>query len=85
MNYILKTNVPFDMVTVRYGKPTGTAAVTVTQNEINSNMPGKGPKILEFVTGRHGGNFNCFGDYKEKIISDFYYTLNNMSLLIRNK
>jgi purine nucleosidase len=73
MNYILNTNVPFNMVTVRYGKPSGTAAVTVTQNEINMNMPGKGPKISEPVTGRHGGSFNCFGDYSVSLFKHIEY------------
>ncbi|UCH13107.1 MAG: nucleoside hydrolase, partial [Bacteroidales bacterium] len=73
MNFILNTDVPFQMVTVRYGKPSGTAAVTVTQNEINMNMPGKGPKISELVTGRHGGSFNCFGDYSVSLFKHIDY------------
>jgi len=34
MNYILDVNVPFEMVTVRYGKPSGTAAVMVSKDQI---------------------------------------------------
>jgi hypothetical protein len=26
-------------------------------------MPGQGPRITGAVTGRHGGEFRCFGDY----------------------
>lgn len=63
MNYILKTEVPFDMVTVRYGSPTGTDAVRVTPQEIKQNIAGLGPEIEEPVTGRHGGEFTNFGDY----------------------
>jgi purine nucleosidase len=63
MNYILSLNVPFEMVTVRYGNPTGTDAVRATPEEINRRMPGKGPRISEPVTGRHGGEFFNFGDY----------------------
>lgn len=63
MNYILNVDVPFEMVTVRYGKSTGTGAVTANRNEINENMPGKGPVATEPVTGRHGGTFENFGDY----------------------
>lgn len=73
MNFILSTDVPFQMVTVRYGKSSGTAAVTVTQNEINMNMPGKGPKVSEFVTGRHGGSYNCFGDYSVSLFKHIDY------------
>jgi purine nucleosidase len=63
MNYVLHTGVPFEMVTVRYGKPSGTAAVTVTQQEIFDRMPGLGPEVDPPVTGRHGGTFSNFGDY----------------------
>jgi inosine-uridine nucleoside N-ribohydrolase len=63
MNYILDTEAPFEMVTVRYGKPSGTAAVTANQAEIQANMPGKGTKARQPVTGRHGGTFEYFGDY----------------------
>ena len=63
MNYILDTEVPFEMVTVRYGQPSGTTAVRVTQAQISHRMPGVGPVIPEPVTGRHGGQFNNWGDY----------------------
>lgn len=63
MNYILRTDVPFEMVTVRYGTPSGTAAVRVARREIYTRMPGLGPRVEEPVTGRHGDAFNCFGDY----------------------
>lgn len=63
MNYVLKTDIEFEMVTVRYGKPSGTDAVKVTQEEVNQNMPGLGPKIAHPIIGRHGGSFDNFGDY----------------------
>ena len=63
LNYILSLNVPFEMVTVRYGNNTGTDAVRASLEEIRTKMPGKGPKISQPVTGRHGGTFDCFGDY----------------------
>jgi purine nucleosidase len=63
VNPVIESGVEFEMVTVRYGMPTGTAAVTVTREEVQQNMAGKGPKSSNEVTGRHGGNFNCFGDY----------------------
>ncbi|MFO7619770.1 MAG: nucleoside hydrolase [Bacteroidales bacterium] len=67
MNYILDANVPFEMVTVRYGDPSGTDAVKVTQEQIRHRMPGKGPKISQPITGRHGGQFNSFGDYSANL------------------
>ncbi len=74
MNFILQTSVPFEMVTVRYGLPSGTAAVTVTQQEVFEKMPGLGPRAEEAITGRHGGSFNTFGDYSVDLFShiDFY-------------
>jgi len=63
MSFILKTDVPFEMVTVRWGKPSGTAAVKVKRKDIYVRMPGLGPEVDESVEGRHGGAFTCFGDY----------------------
>lgn len=63
MNYLLNTSVPFEMVTVRYGLPSGTAAVTVSRPEIYERMPGLGPVAEKTITGRHGSQFNNFGDY----------------------
>ncbi|MEM8897444.1 MAG: nucleoside hydrolase [Bacteroidota bacterium] len=63
MNYILDMEVPFEMVMVRYGDPTGTDAVRVTPEEIFAKMAGKGPTASEEVEGRHGGTFTTFGDY----------------------
>lgn len=63
LNFILNQNVPFEVVTVRYGKPSGTSAVTATRNEIKQRMPGLGPQAVMSVTGRHGGSFSRFGDY----------------------
>jgi inosine-uridine nucleoside N-ribohydrolase len=74
MNYILNTRVSFEMVTVRYGKPSGTDAVKITQQEVDELMPGKGPMISEVVTGRHGGSFTTFGDYSMSLFehTDYY-------------
>jgi len=62
MNYILSLDVPFEMVTVSYGKPTGTWIVNVSRDDINAKMPGKGP-VVDSIEGRHGGKFTTFGDY----------------------
>jgi len=63
MNFILKTEVPFEMVTVRSGLDSGTAYVKVKRKNVYTRMPGMGPVVDEPVTGRHGGTFTCFGDY----------------------
>lgn len=67
VNPVIESGVPFEMVTVRYGEPTGTAAVTVTREDVAANLKGKGPKSNSEVTGRHGGTFNCFGDYSANL------------------
>lgn len=63
MNYLLQTGMPFEIVTVRYGNPTGTSAVSVTKKDAEINIAGKGPLSKHSITGRHGGQFNRFGDY----------------------
>lgn len=67
VNPVIESGVEFEMVTVRYGEPTGTAAVTVTREEVNASLKGKGPKSQNEVTGRHGGTFTCFGDYSANL------------------
>lgn len=64
LTYILdRTEVPFEMVTVRYGKPSGTDAVRATPEEIKARMPGRGPRVTPPVVGREGGSHATFGDY----------------------
>lgn len=63
VNYVLDSDVEFEIALVRYGKETGTAAVSATFEEIRNRMPGKGVRIQDAVTGRNGGEFNTFGDY----------------------
>ncbi len=71
MNYILDVDVPFEMVTVRYGKPSGTAAVMASKDQILHRMPGKGPQVSIPVTGRHGGEFTNFGDYSVNLFEQY--------------
>jgi inosine-uridine nucleoside N-ribohydrolase len=68
---VLESNVEFEMVTVRYNKSTGTAAVVAYLKDFKEFMPGKGPKISESVIGRHGGSFNNFGDYSLNLFEKF--------------
>jgi hypothetical protein len=73
MNYVLTTNIDFEMVTVRYGKPSGTDAVKVTKEEALRKMPGLGPKIASPIVGRHGGEFSTFGDYSVNLFEHIDY------------
>lgn len=69
VNPVIQSGVEFEMVTVRYNKPSGSAAVTVTPAEMNANMKGKGPVSKNTITGRHGDKWNRFGDYSAQLFS----------------
>jgi inosine-uridine nucleoside N-ribohydrolase len=71
VNPILESNVEFEMVMVRYGKPSGTDAVAASLSDFQKKMPGKGPNISESVIGRHGGEFTNFGDYSVNLFEEF--------------
>lgn len=73
MNYLLKSNIHFEMVTVRYGQPSGTDAVRITKDEVLSKMPGIGPQITDPIIGRHGGSFVNFGDYSISLFKNTNY------------
>ena len=68
MNYVLEQNVPFEMVTVRYGQPSGSDVVRATPDLIKEKMTGKGPQLLP-VVGRHGNEFWRFGDYSVSLFN----------------
>ncbi|MEO0474192.1 MAG: nucleoside hydrolase [Bacteroidota bacterium] len=63
MNVLLNQDVDVEMVTVRYGKPSGTDAVRTTPDFMKEQFAGQGPLIEPSVEGRHGGRFSHFGDY----------------------
>ena len=71
LNPLLESNVDFEMVMVRYGKPSGTDAVVAYLKDFQKRMPGKGPQISVPVPGRHGGEFTCFGDYSLNLFENF--------------
>lgn len=73
VNYVLRSRVPFELVTVRYGKPSGSGAVQILQEEARKNMPGSGPRIKTPITGRHGGTFTSFGDYSVNLFEHIDY------------
>jgi inosine-uridine nucleoside N-ribohydrolase len=72
VNPILESDVEFEMVMVRYGKPSGTDAVKAYLTDFQQKMPGKGPQISDPVVGRHGGEFTCFGDYSVELFEKFH-------------
>ena len=63
LQYLLDSTVDLEIAVVRYGAPSGTAAVRVTPAENRARMAGRGPRVEPPVTGRHGGQFHTFGDY----------------------
>ena len=71
LQYILGTNVDFELAIVRYGEPSGTDAVKVYVAEIEEIMPGKGPILNKSIIGRHGGDFNNFGDYSVNLFRNY--------------
>ena len=71
LSYILdETDAPFEMVVVRYGKPSGTDAVRASLEEVRRTMPGKGPRAGTPVPGRNGGAFSTFGDYSVNLFEN---------------
>lgn len=71
VNYVLEQQVPFEVVTVRYGDPSGSWFVRITPEEVRANLAGKGPQVSP-VTGRHGDNFTCFGDYSVSLFDNIH-------------
>jgi inosine-uridine nucleoside N-ribohydrolase len=57
----------FEICTVRYGEPSGTAAVDVSVSDIKQKMAGLGVQVDKPVAGRHGGQFTNFGDYSVEL------------------
>lgn len=73
MNYLLQTNIAFEMPVCRYNKPSGTDAVRVVKQEMLDHMKDVGPKTDKAVTGRHGGEFYCFGNYSISLFEHCHY------------
>ena len=73
MNFLLDSDLPFSIALVRYGKPSGTAAVRVTLADIQQRMPGLGPRTETPVMGRHGVAFSTFGDYSVNLFEHINY------------
>lgn len=69
VNPIIESGVDFEIVTVRYGKPSGSDKVRITPAQVDEHLKGKGPVSKHTITGRHGGEFNNFGDYSANLFS----------------
>ncbi|HDZ41345.1 MAG TPA: nucleoside hydrolase [Bacteroidetes bacterium] len=63
---LMMDELEFEILTVRYGKASGTWAVSLSVEEVRRTMKGLGPRV-EPVEGRHGGSFDCFGDYSVEL------------------
>jgi len=70
VNVVLDSKVEFEIAVVGYESSTGTASVQASTKEIRELMPGKGPHITNPVEGRHGGDFNNFGDYSVNLFEN---------------
>jgi purine nucleosidase len=70
VRYVLSTEVPFEMVLVRYGESSsGTDAIRVTPEEVKAKFAGRGPRAADPVMGRHGEAFSTFGDYSVNLFA----------------
>jgi purine nucleosidase len=69
LRYVLSTEVPFEMVLVRYGTPSGTDAIRVTPEDVKARFAGRGPRAAAPVMGRHGEAFSTFGDYSVNLFA----------------
>ncbi|MCE4563363.1 nucleoside hydrolase [Maribellus sp. CM-23] len=67
VNPVIESGAPFEIVTVRYGDSTATDAVRVTPAEVDEFLAGKGTVSPHTITGRHGGEFNSFGNYAKNL------------------
>lgn len=67
VNFVLDTDVEFEIAVVRYFESSGTSAVRVTLQDLREKIAGRGPPSLP-VIGRNGGVFTCFGDYSVDLL-----------------
>lgn len=73
MNYVLDTDVEMEIVLCCYHTPYGTDAIRVTKAWAQEVFAGMGPHVEEAVSGRHGGEFHCFGDYSVSLFEHIRY------------
>lgn len=73
INYVLRSRIEMEIVTVRWGKPSGTAAVTLSKSDALKMLPGLGPRNAGPITGRHGGEFTNLGNYLANLFEHIPY------------
>ena len=73
LNFLLSTDITFEMVTVRYGKLSGTDFVKVTEDDVQKRIAPLGETIATPVTGRHGGEYFSFGAYAISLFDNTSY------------
>lgn len=76
VNAVIRSGVPLEIVTVRYGRQNGSDVVRVTKTDVERHLAGKGPTISTPVSGRHGGTFVRFGDYSMNLFDHVQYNGN---------
>jgi inosine-uridine nucleoside N-ribohydrolase len=76
LNYVLESDVEFEIAVVRYGAGSGTSAVRVTLQDVVQNLAGKGPRAPIPVVGRNGGTFTNFGDYSVNLLEHVHMSGN---------
>ena len=69
VNFLLDTEVEFEIAVVRYFESSGTSAVRVTMQDLLEKVAGRGPQSPP-VSGRNGGVFTCFGDYSVNLLEN---------------
>tara|TARA_S200000501_G_scaffold256493_1_gene240305 strand:- start:21592 stop:22590 length:999 start_codon:yes stop_codon:yes gene_type:complete len=73
LNFLLSTDITFEMVTVRYGKLSGTDFVKVTEDDVQKRIAPLGETIATPVSGRHGGEYFSFGTYAISLFDNISY------------
>lgn len=73
LNFLLSTDITFEMVSVRYGKLSGTDFVKVTEDDVQKRIAPLGETIATPVTGRHGGKYFSFGAYAISLFDNTSY------------
>ncbi len=73
LNFLLSSDITFEMVTVRYGKPSGTDFVKVTEDDVQQRIAPLGNTIAAPVYGRHGGEYFSFGTYAISLFDNTSY------------
>ncbi|MBB6460327.1 nucleoside hydrolase [Flammeovirga kamogawensis] len=75
VNFVLNTNVEFEMLPCRYGALTGTDGVKIYKATIQEKIAGFGVQLNTTVKGRDGRDYTNFGDYAVTLFKNAEYYL----------